>query len=56
MTTRRKEKEARRLIKEEKIKDIAKRRSIGQAMKDDGRWYTKPDIISYTKREEKQLK
>lgn len=56
MTTRRKEKEQRQLIKEKKIKDIARRRSIGQDMKDNGCWHRKPNVISYTRREEKQLK
>lgn len=55
MVTRRQEKEKRNKIKREKIEGIARSRSIGQSMKDDGRWYRKPNRISYTKREQKQL-
>lgn len=56
MTTSRKEKNQRKRIKEEKIKEKARRRAIGQAFKDDGRWFSKPTKISYTRRERKQLK
>ena len=56
MTTRRKEKEERKKIKEETIKENARKRAIGQSMKDDGRWFRKPTHITYTKRERKQLK
>jgi len=56
MTTRKKEKKQRKKIKEEKIKENARLRAVGQAFKDDGRRFTKPTKISYTKRERKQLK
>jgi len=56
MTTRKKEKNQRKKIKEEEIKEKARRRAVGQAFKDDGRWFRKPTKISYTRREMKQLK
>ena len=56
MTTRKKEKEQRKKIKEEKIKEKARLRALGQAFKDDGRRFTKPTKTSYTRREMKQLK
>lgn len=56
MSTRKKEKEQRKKIKEEKIKEKARLRAVGQAFKDDGRLFRKPTKISYTRRERKQLK
>jgi len=56
MTTRKKEKNQRKKIKEEEIKEKARRRAVGQAFKDDGRWFRKSTKISYTRREMKQLK
>jgi hypothetical protein len=59
MTTRRVEKELRRKQKIEKIEVQARRRSVGRAMKDDGHmghWNGPEDRISYSRREDKQLR
>lgn len=49
------EKEHRSLLKAYAIIQKARKRAVGQAYKDDGRWFTKPTKISYTKREQKIL-
>jgi hypothetical protein len=59
MPTRHQEKAVRKQQQIDSIKERARSRNIGQAMKDNGRWYNHKDYrdnMSYTRREQKQLK
>lgn len=55
MTTRRKEKISRKIRSREELRDIIRRRSLGQAAVDNGRWFLNPSSNSPTRREKKKL-
>ena len=55
MVTRTKEKNILCLYRAKMIILRARKRAVGQAYKDDGRRFTKPTKISYSKRERKSL-